>query len=62
MRIFSPKDSRTCRKDYEVSSEVGIRNLTLNVCGSVTTETWGLEDPEHVGGFFRGPRSDLSVG
>ncbi|KAF8336375.1 mannose-6-phosphate receptor binding domain-containing protein [Cantharellus anzutake] len=50
------------KKDYEALSDVGIRNLTLNICGSVLTETWNLGDAEHVGGFFRGTHSDISIG
>lgn len=54
--------SGTTRNDFEVMTEVGARNITMNVCGPVLGETWHLDDHDNVAGYFRGPHSDLSIG
>lgn len=50
------------RSDFDVLPELGARNITMNVCGPVVGETWKLDDPESVAGYFRGPHSDISIG
>ncbi|TDL26346.1 mannose 6-phosphate receptor domain-containing protein [Rickenella mellea] len=51
------------KKDYTFKSPSG-REFVLNVCQSVSHETWNLkvDKPEDVAGFTRGERGDLSIG
>ncbi|KDQ15563.1 hypothetical protein BOTBODRAFT_31456 [Botryobasidium botryosum FD-172 SS1] len=53
--------SLRAKKDYEVTGETG-RKFYINACGSVMSETWNLDKPEQVAGFFRGDHSDFSIG
>ncbi|KAF9511036.1 hypothetical protein BS47DRAFT_1395432 [Hydnum rufescens UP504] len=50
------------RTDYEVTTDIGDLNITLNVCGGVVSETWKLDEAEKAAGFYRGPHSDVSIG
>jgi cation-dependent mannose-6-phosphate receptor len=54
-------DSGQCRKDYSFTTFEG-REYYINICNSVQTETWALEDPPNVGGFTRKDRGDFSIG
>ena len=45
-----------------MTTDVADQNITLNVCGSVVSEIWGIDEPDQVAGFYRGPHSDLSIG
>jgi len=56
---LNPLRSKT---DYEVTTDVADQNITLNVCGSVFSEIWGIDEPDRVAGFYRGPHSDISIG
>jgi len=47
--------------DYYFKS-FGGHEFYLNVCKSVRTDTWALEDPDQVGGFLREDRGDFSIG
>ena len=48
------------RKDYIVTTTTG-RNFSLNVCTHTQSDTWALDEPEKVAGFFRSKHSDVSV-
>jgi len=50
------------KSDFVALTEIGDRNITMNVCGPVVGETWKIEEPNQVAGYFRGPHSDISVG
>jgi len=56
---LNPLRSKT---DYEVTTDIGDLNITLNVCGGVVSETWKLDEAEKAAGFYRGPHSDVSIG
>ena len=58
----SLKEPAPIRSDYVALTEIGDRNITLNVCGPVVGETWKIEEPNQVAGYFRGAHSDISVG
>ncbi|KAG7447562.1 mannose 6-phosphate receptor domain-containing protein [Guyanagaster necrorhizus] len=47
-------------KDYTFSSPGG-KEFRINVCRSVASETWGLDDPD-VGGVVRRDHGDFSLG
>ena len=51
-----------CRQDYIITTHT--RNITLNLCRSVTTEPWNIgdEDPKKVGAFTRAAHGDISMG
>jgi len=49
------------KKDYSFKSFSG-REFYINVCESVRTETWRLDDPDRIGGFLREERGDFSIG
>jgi len=53
--------SLRAKKDYEVLGDTG-RKFFINPCGSVVSETWNLDKPEQVAGYFRGDHSDFSIG
>ncbi|EGO05419.1 hypothetical protein SERLA73DRAFT_174558 [Serpula lacrymans var. lacrymans S7.3] len=50
-------------KDYEFTTEGG-HQFYMNVCKSVTTDTWNIDvpNPGDVAGFIRRDHGDLSVG
>ncbi|KAF8323793.1 mannose 6-phosphate receptor domain-containing protein [Clavulina sp. PMI_390] len=50
------------KTDFAVLPELGARNITLNICGPVIGETWKLDEPDQVAGFYRGEHSDISIG
>lgn len=49
-----------CSKDYTFSSPGG-KEFRINVCRSVASETWGLDDTD-VGGIVRRDHGDFSLG
>lgn len=53
----------THRSDYEFISPGG-HQFILNVCKSVSHDTWNIKvpNPENVGGFIRRDRGDFSIG
>ncbi|KAF9780919.1 mannose-6-phosphate receptor binding domain-containing protein [Thelephora terrestris] len=51
----------TAKKDCSRTTFEG-REDYINVCKSVQTETWALEDSGEVGGFTRKDRGDFSIG
>jgi len=48
-------------KDYQFKSPSG-HDFYINVCGPVRSETWALDRPEDVAGFFRREHGDFSIG
>lgn len=43
-------------------AQVGDTTYSLNVCRSVVSELYKLDDPDKVGGFFRQADGDFSLG
>lgn len=60
---FFDLNSLKASKDYQFTSPGG-HSFTLNVCKSVSHDTWNLQvpHPENVGGFIRRDRGDFSIG
>jgi len=46
--------------DY--ATTVGSSTYKLNVCRSVVSEVWKIDQPEEVGGFVNGTNGDFSIG
>lgn len=46
--------------DYE--AKVGNSLYKLNVCRSVVSELWGIDDAENVGGYVNRTAGDFSIG
>ncbi|KAL7413984.1 mannose-6-phosphate receptor binding domain-containing protein [Mrakia frigida] len=48
-------------EDYTWTSSSG-EKIVLNVCRSIVTEVFGIEDPDQVGAFVQGDKGDRSIG
>ena len=46
--------------DYE--AKVGDSNFKLNVCRSVVSELWKIDDPDNVAAFVNRQEGDFSLG
>ena len=50
----------SAKEDYEV--EAYGTSYKLNVCRSVVSELWKVDDPDSVGGFAHTEKGDFSLG